>query len=317
MTSHTLAVPRSAASSSPQTTPSRRRSWTHHLGPSNLSRVGFLILVGVYFGLPMLWIVLAPSKTRQELADLGPFAFGSFANYGRAFENLLQYNNGELWLWAFNSVWYSALSVLLAVVTCIPAGYALARTPMKWRRFILLLTLIVMVTPGSARTIPLYLIMDRLELLNTPWAVILPHAFFPFGVYLAYIYFSTSVPVSLIEASRIDGASEFGAFRRIALPLAAPIVGLIVFFAFIGTWNDFFGPYIMLSSDTLYNLPVGLATLINSAPGLVPGQTVSNLPVYQPEIALAGLLVVIPIMILFIACQRFLVSGVLDGAVKD
>jgi multiple sugar transport system permease protein len=283
-----------------------------------VSRLAFLLVVGLYFALPMLWMVLAPSKTREQLAELGPFGFGSFANYGRAFKNLLLYNDGELLVWTGNSAWYSALGVALSIATSLPAGYALARTAMRWRRAILLATLIVMVTPSSARTIPLYLVMDLAGLLNTPWAIILPHAFFPFGVYLAYIYFSTSLPPSLLEAARIDGASEFGAFRRVALPLAAPAVGLITFFSFIAIWNEFFMPYIMLSSDRLFNLPVGLATLMNSVPGLAPGTAVtSNLPIYQPEVAMAGLLVVVPIMIVFLASQRYLAAGVLEGAVKD
>jgi multiple sugar transport system permease protein len=282
-----------------------------------VTRIIALSAFGLYFGLPMLWVVLAPSKTRTQLAQLGPFGFGSFENYGRAFQNLVDYHNGVLWSWLWNSAWYSALSVVIAVCCCIPAGFALARTSMKWRRIILIATLIIMVTPGSARTIPTYLILDALGWLNSPLAVIIPQGFFPFGVYLSYIYFSTSIPPSLLEAARIDGASEFGAFWRIAVPLARPAVGLVTFFAFIESWNDFFGPYIYLFSERLYSLPVGLASLIANSPGIIPGGTISDLPIYQPEVALAGLIVVVPIMVIFLAFQKYLAAGVLEGAVKD
>jgi multiple sugar transport system permease protein len=283
-----------------------------------IGRTAFLLTLAIYFGLPMFWMLLAPSKTRSELSSLNPFAFGSLENYAKAFENLLAFNNAELYTWIGNSLLYTGGSVLLSVISCIPAGYALAKTTMRWRNAILITTLIVMITPGAARTIPLYLELSAIGLTNTAWAVILPSAFFPFGVYLSYIYFATSMPPSILEAARIDGASEFGAFLRVGLPLATPLVGLVTFFSFIGGWNDYFLPYIMLGDDKLYNLPVGLGTLITSSPGVIPGNNnPSNLPIFQPEVALAGLIIVVPIVVVFIACQRFLVAGLLDGGVKD
>ncbi|MBO1741853.1 carbohydrate ABC transporter permease [Leifsonia sp. TF02-11] len=283
----------------------------------SVTRVVALSAFGLYFALPMIWVVLAPSKTRAQLATLGPYGFGSFENYGRAFQNLMSYHDGVLWTWVWNSVWYSVLSVLIALACCIPAGFALARTPMKWRRLILILTLVIMVTPGSARTIPTYLMLDAVGWLNSPLSVIIPQGFFPFGVYLTYIYFSTSLPPSLLEAARIDGASEWTTFWRIAVPLARPAVGLVTFFAFIESWNDFFGPYIYLFSEKLYSLPVGLASLISNSPGIIPGGTISDLPIFQPEVALAGMIVVVPILVIFLGFQRYLGAGVLDGAVKD
>lgn len=284
---------------------------------ATIGRWVFLAGLAVYFGLPMLWILLAPSKTHTELATRNPFAFGSFSNYRTAFDNLLSYNNEQIYRWIGNSAVYTAGSVLLCLFSCVPAGYALARTRMAGRQLILIVTLIAMVTPGAARTIPLFLEMNAVHLTNTMWAVILPSGFFPFGVYLCYIYFSTSLPYSIIEAARVDGVTEFGIFLRIALPLARPVIGLVTFFSFIGGWNDYFLPFIMLNSDSLYNLPVGLGALISSSPGIIPGSTPSDLPIYQPEVALAGLIAVLPVVVTFLACQRYLTAGLLDGAVKD
>jgi multiple sugar transport system permease protein len=292
----------------------RRRGGRLTLGSAG--RIAFLTGLALYFVLPMIWMLLAPSKTHQELIAENPYAFGSFGNYALAFRHLLSFNNGELYRWIVNSAVYTAGSVALSVVTCVPAGYALALTDMRGRRFLLIATLVAMVTPGAARTIPLYLELSAIHFTNTAWAVILPAGFFPFGVYLCYIYFSTSLPRSVLEAARIDGASELVTFFRVSMPLARPVLGLIVFFSFVGSWNDYFLPYVMLSSDQLYNLPVGLGTLIASAPGIIPGVP-STLPIYQPEVALAGLLIVVPIIAIFLACQRFLTKGLLDGAVKD
>ena len=312
----TATLSRPVTYQTPTVSPTRRPS-SRPIPFGRVGRVVFLSAIGVYFLLPMIWMVLAPTKTREQFVTLGPFGFGSLSNYGLAFEHLMQFNDGVLLRWLWNSVWYSVVSVTLAMATVIPAGYALARTQMKFRRTILLTTLVAMVTPGAARTIPLYLIMDSIGWLNTPAAVIVPAIFYPTGVWLSYIYFSTSISPALLESARLDGCSEFQVFRRIALPLASPLMGLIAFFSFVAHWADFFGPYIMLNSDSLYNLPVGLASLMASSPGIIPGSQPSTQPIYQPEIALAGLIVVAPIVIVFIICQRYLTRGIFDGAVKD
>ena len=285
--------------------------------PGSIARVVVLSILGLYFILPIIWLALAPSKDRHQFVDMPAYAFGSFANYGKAFQNLLSFNNGELWLWLGNSVYYTVAATLLTLITVIPAGYALARTSMPYRRTILLVTMVAMVTPGAARTIPIYLTMSAVGLLNTPAAVILPAMFYPAGVYLAYIYFSTSLSPTLIEAARLDGVSEFGIFRRIALPLATPIIGLIVFFSFVSHWTEFFSPYILLSDDKLFPISVGLAALMSSSPGINPGSVASDLPIYQPEAALVGLIVVVPVIIVFLFSQRYLARGIFDGAIKD
>ncbi len=294
----------------PHRRPRRRRT------PASVLRVAVLVGLGLYFGLPMLWMLLAPSKSREQLSTLNPFAFGSFDGYRVAFENLLLFNDGQIYRWALNSFIYAGSSVLIALITCVPAGYALAHTRMRGRQLLLITTLIVMITPGAARTIPLFMEMSAVGLGNTAWAVILPGGFYPFGVYLAYIYFSSSVPTSVLEAAKVDGASELKTFWM-ATGMARPLMGLLTFFSFVGGWNDYFLPFVMLNSDQLYNLPVGLGALIAGSPGVTPGAVSSDLPIYQPEVALAGLLVVVPIVIIYLACQRFLAAGLLDGAVKD
>lgn len=280
-------------------------------------RVVLLSILGLYFVLPIIWLVLAPSKDRHQFIEMPAFSFGSFENYGKAFANLLEFNDGQLWQWLGNSVYYTLAATAVSLVTVIPAGYALARTTMPFRRSILLITMVAMVTPGAARTIPLYLTMSTFGLLNTPAAVILPAVFYPAGVYLSYIYFSTSLSPSLIEAARLDGLKEIGVFLKIALPLASPIVGLITFFSFVGHWSEFFGPYIFLSDDKLFPVSVGLAALMSASPGINPGSVASDLPIYQPEAAMAGLIVVVPVLIMFLVSQRYLARGIFDGAVKD
>jgi len=280
------------------------------------SRVAVLLLFALFFALPLVWLLLAPTKSDGALVGSNPLSFGSFAQLGTAWSDLLLYNDKEILTWAANSVYYAAASLVLTVLACLPAGYALAVARFPGRRLLLVVTLLTMIMPGSATVLPLFLEVNAVHQLNTPLSVILPSAFFPFGVYLAYIYFATSLPRELLAAGRIDGASEVRLFLSIALPLSKPILGLIAFFSFVGNWNNFFLPFVMLSDDTKYNLPVGLQALIANSPALHPALGGSDLPIRRPEAALAGLIVVVPVLIVFLFSQRYVVAGMLAGAEK-
>ena len=137
---------------------------------------------------------------------------------------------------------------------------------------LLSITLVVMIMPATALVLPLFLEMNKLGLYGTIWSLILPFGFFPFGVYLAYIYFSSTIPKDLLAAARIDGASEWGVFRHIALPLARPVVGLVGFFAFVASWNNFFLPFVMTYDNSQYPVQIGLQQLIGSTASFNPGQ---------------------------------------------
>jgi multiple sugar transport system permease protein len=146
--------------------------------------------------------------------------------------------------------------------------------------------------------------------------VILPAGYYPFGVYLAYVYFTNELPDSLLEAARIDGASELRILMRIVLPLAKPLMGLLSFFSFVGAWSNFLLPYLMLNDERDYPLPLGLSVLpigdaISGAPNL------TGMPTSQGEVILAGLITVAPILVMFLFSQRFLVSAQLAGAEKS
>jgi multiple sugar transport system permease protein len=177
-------------------------------------------------------------------------------------------------------------------------------------------TLLTMIIPQAALILPLYLEMVQFGLIGTVWSVILPSAFFPFGVYLSYLYYNDSVPRSLLEAARTDGASELRIFWSLGLPLGRPALGLIGFFCFVQAWNQYFLPFVMFSSDNLYNLQLGLQTLISSTGAVNPSYGPTTLPVYQPEAALAAILTVAPTLVVFVVAQRYLRASQVRGAVK-
>jgi len=228
------------------------------------SLVTVIILFFVFvFGLPVMWLLLAPSKSSAELTGQPPFSFGSFATIADNWARLSEFQNGIIWQWTGNAVLYTGVALVITLIVTIPAGYALAMTRFRGRGLLLVVTLVVMLIPNTALVLPVFLEMSALKLVGTPWAVILPFSFFPFGVYLTYIYFTTSVSKDLLNAARIDGASELRVFRSVALPLATPVIALVGFFNLVGNWNNYFLPFVM-EPGRKAPIQVGLAELLSN-----------------------------------------------------
>lgn len=166
-----------------------------------------------------------------------------------------------------------------------------------------------MLMPNATLVVPLFLELNAVRLIGTMWSIILPYSFYPFGVYLTYIYFTTAVPKDLLAAARMDGCSEFGVFRHIALPLATPVIALVGFFSFVANWTNYFLPYVMLPDSNQMPIQVGVGSLLSNVPSFNP--TVGNLAIQRPQLALATLVAITPVLVVFLFAQRFLVSGML------
>jgi multiple sugar transport system permease protein len=281
----------------------------------------FLILAtfALLFVVPILWLILAPTKTDQALVTNGPLSFGNFHNLAQAWSHLDAFSEHIYRGWIANSLVYALGATAIVLVTAVPAGYGLALSRFPGRVLILTSTLIVMIMPAASLVLPIFLELDALHLIGSVLSVILPFAFFPFGVYIAYIYYSTAVPRDLLDAARIDGCGEWSTFWRIALPLAKPVVALVFFFSFVADWNNFFLPYAVLADSSQYPIQVGLSNLLGTTPSFNPavgggGQQVN---IFRPELALATLLAVIPVAVVFMLSQRALVRGLVAGAVKS
>ncbi|MDB5539156.1 MAG: putative sugar transporter, permease protein [Devosia sp.] len=268
-----------------------------------------------FYGIPLLWLFIAGTRSEASLLSDPPFALGTWEAFSRTWTNLTTYNNFQIITWAGNSLIYSVGGVLLSLVASIPGGYALALSEFPGRRLILILTLIAMITPSTAVVLPIFLEMNLLGLNNTYMGLILASGFFPFGVYLTYVYFSTSLPKGVMDSARVDGCNRFQLFTRIALPLARPIVSLVAFFSFLAIWSNYFLAFVLLSDDKLYNLPVGLTALVSGS-GALSNLPSNDVPIKKPEVVLAAILVVLPVLLIFMAAQRFVRSGTLSGAEK-
>ena len=297
-------------------TPAGRARRRPRRGTRNPLPALVLGLFVIFFVLPVLWLLLAATKTDDQLVHGNPLSFGSFHALKANWDALTGYQDDTIMVWLRNSALYSFLALIITLAVAIPAGYAFALTEFRGRHTLLVATLVVMIMPSATLVVPLFLEMNEVHLIGSMWSVILPYSFYPFGVYLAYIYFNTAIPRSLLEAARLDGCSEFGIFRRVALPLATPVVALVGFFSFVANWTNYFLPYVLLPQSDQLPVQVGLGTLLDSVPQFSPTAT-GGVVVERPELALATLLAITPVLIVFLFSQRFLVSGMLAGATND
>jgi multiple sugar transport system permease protein len=270
----------------------------------------------LFFVIPLVWLLLATTKSARGLIVDNPFRPGGLGDFAANWDQLFGFQDGAVTAWVGNSALYALGALAITLVASIPAGYAMALTEFRFRRPLLVLTLIVMLIPNTALVLPIFLELNVVGLIGSPLSVILPMSFFPFGVYLTYIYFSTSIPRDLLAAARLDGCGELQVFTRVALPLAAPIVALVAFFSFVQNWTNFFLPFVMLPSSDGYPIQVGLTSLLASTPAFNPSSA-GTTSVQLPTLALATVISVLPVLIVFLFSQRFLVAGMTAGGTKE
>jgi multiple sugar transport system permease protein len=292
----------------------RNSKWNGLTGIESLIRYAILLLFAAFFVMPLVWLLLAPTRQWQDLYDLTKpvLQIGPLSSYIAAWHNITQYVSGSMQIWALNSIWYTLACVFLSIAISIPTGYVLAVMKFRGRQLVMWLTLITMILPGSAMVLPLFLEMSLVRLVNSPWSVILPSAFAPFGVWLSYVYYSVTLPRDLLAAGKVDGCNEWQLFWHVGLPLGRTIVATLAFLTFNGAWNNYFLPFVMLNHSENYSLPLGLVVLMQKT---LNGQRLTT--VNEPEKALGSLFMIVPVLIVFLFAQKYVVRGLATGAVKE
>ena len=202
-----------------------------------------------------------------------------------------------------NSIVLTIGATALSLLFNVAAGYAFAKLRFPGRAQLFRLMLGALVIPSQVAMVPLFLMLKQMGLVNTYWGVIVPAMASIFGIFLVRQY-ALSIPDDLLDAARIDGASEPHIFRVIVIPVLKPIIVTLAVFTLLGTWNDFMWPLIVLSDQDLYTLPVALASL-------------SREHVADNELMMAGAVVTtLPVLALFVCLQRYYVTGLMAGSVK-
>ncbi len=247
---------------------------------------------------PFFWAFytsLRPTSEAYKLTfDFSNLSFSSYAD-------LITKN--DIGKWYFNSIVIALSVTFLGVLTSTMAGYALARIEFAGRNIVFLSILSVMMIPGQITMIPQYMLLNSMTFLNLYAKLIIPFLFNAFNVFMMRQFFM-SFPVSLEEAASLDGLSRIGIFFRIAVPLAKPAMTTITIMTFMGSWNNFMMPNLLITSRDMYTLPVGMASL-NSQYFSFPNQTMAG-----------SMLLSLPMIALFLVCQKHFIEGVSTSGIK-
>ena len=282
-----------------------RQGWT---GQSLATALMLVCLV--YFLLPLFWLIVSATKTNSELfSSFGLwFApdFHLFSNIG----DLFTYDGGIYTTWLVNTVYYAGCSALGASLLATLAGYVFARFRFPGRNVVFALILGSIMVPNTALAIPLYLLLSKIGLIDTPLAVILPSMVSPFGVFLMRVYADQAVPDELLDAGRVDGAGELRIFWSIALRLLTPGFVTVLLFSFVGTWNNYFLPLLVLSDPNNFPVTVGLENWNSLA------ATFGGSQILFTQIITGSLVSIALLVIGFLFLQRYWQNGLSFGSLK-
>ena len=287
------------------------------IGPGTyVVRFIILALLVLFFGLPILWLFITPTKKHAELVHLPALQIGNFKNVTDSAARLFAYNRGIIFTWMQNSLWYVAVGLILVLLITVPAGYLLANVNFKGRKALLWMTLIMMLLPGDAIVLPMYMEMFKLHLINKPWSVILPAGFAPISVYLTYTFYKAVMPRDIIDAAKVDGCSDIQMFWFIGLPLAQSVMAMLLFTQFSAQWNGFFQQLLFLEQDQLKTLPVGIYVMAQQTGALNPNPSAyGKVLLLRPDLALASVITVLPVILIFLVSQRLIVRAATAGAI--
>ena len=261
-----------------------------------------MIPLAILFLLPIFWMLISATLPNNEILAAPPTLLPG-VNLG---ENWRELNNDLNFVRAVaNSVGISIIFTSLAVLVSAMSGYAFAKFRFAGRGLLFTVVIAALTIPFEVRAIPQYLLVARdLGIGNTWWAIILPWLAYPLGVFFMRQNM-LSIPSDLLEAARIDGASEARIFAQIVLPIMRPALAAVAIVLFLFQWNDYFWPLLILTQKDAYTIPVALGTLVGltrvSWGGIMVGTAIATLP----------------FLILFLWLQRYFIAGITAGAVKD
>ena len=257
---------------------------------------GLVLMVG-----PFLWMVLGSLKPEADFLRSTPTFLPSeptTSNYTRLFDQL------DFPRYFFNSSFIALAVTIGNLVFCPMLGYALAKLPWRGKRLIMGLVLATLMVPAGITLIPNFILMSNLGLVNSYPGLILPFLAGPFGVFLMR-QFMLGVPNELLEAARMDGASEFRVFRSVVMPIATPVLATLGILTFLGNWNSFLYPLVMAQEPQMYTLPVALATFAT-------GQFKAD----HGMLMAGSVILVVPVLIVFILFQRWITEGIATTGLK-
>jgi multiple sugar transport system permease protein len=267
------------------------------------------ILVAVYFVFPLFWLIVGMFKSDGQLFQYIQPWLPPHPHLIQNIKQLFSYDSGEYARWIGNSFIYSTASALGATIFATLAGYSFSKYDYSWMRTIFWIILGSIFVPVTALVLPIFVLMESLHLINTYWAVILPSVVSPFGVYLMRLYTDQGIPDALLEAARMDGASEWRVFWNVASRLLTPAISTVFLLSFVGTWNNFFLPLVVLNSSNKFPVTLGL-NLWNSL------NSEGHAKLMYSMVITGSVVAIIPLAVSFVLLQRYWRFGLASGSVS-
>jgi multiple sugar transport system permease protein len=289
-------IPATASAGTGTVRPQRRTSPTATV---------LLLLGAAYCLLPVVWVLIASTKSSGDLFSTFTFWPGTHLFDNISF--LSSYRDGLYWRWMANTALYAGAGAAASTLVSAMAGFALAKYVFPGKSFVFNLVLGGVLVPGVILAIPQYLLLAKVGLTNTYWAVLLPSIISPYGIYLSRIFAAATIPDEVLEAARIDGAGDGYAFVRVVLPMMKSALVTVFLFQFVAIWNNYMLPFIMLGDDKLFPVTVGLSGLLNQG---------ATQPAMYTSVVTGALLSVVPLVVLFLGLQRYWRVDLAAGAVK-
>lgn len=275
---------------------------------SRLLTISLLTIAAAYFLIPLYWLVVASTKSQSSFSTtsgllIDPSGFALFDNLA----SLWAVGSGRFPRWIINSLIYAVGGGVVATLLATLAGYGLAVFVFRGRSRLFELVVAGLIMPTTALALPLFLMFSAVGLTNTYWAVLLPSIVSPFGVYLARIFAAEGVPLELVEAARLDGASELRIFFSISRRLLTPAMVTIFLVQFVHIWNDFFLPRLVLQDADLFPLTLGLFQL---------NLLVERNAGMRMSVITGSMVSVVPLVVVFLLLQRYWRTGLAAGSLR-
>lgn len=290
----------------------RKRSSGPQLYGSRATRIvatAGALVVAVFTLLPIYWLFIAATKTQSEIINsFGLWFSGSFELIHNV-QGLFAYQGGIYLDWLERTALYAGVSGIVVTVISALVGYAFARLPFPGHRQFFNTVVGSVMVPSTVTAIPLYFLLSKLGLLNNAFGFILPSCVSPIGVYLMRVFTEGSVPKSILEAARLDGAGEGRIFVSIVSRLVAPGCATVLLLTFVATWNNYFLPLLVFSGERLFPVTLGIADW-NSQANVANG---GNEALYTLVVT-GGLISIVPLIAVFLVLQRYWRSGLVLGS---
>lgn len=289
------------------------REWyfrSHGIGRGKRTAAHVVSLIFMlYILVPLYWVFLAATKTNTSIVTSFGFWFAAPFHLWENISAVMRYDDGLFSRWILNSLYYAGTSGVLATVVAALAGFAFAKLDFSGRRPIMALVLGAVAIPSTALVVPLYLFIAYAHLANDPLGIILPSLGNAFGAFLMYIYVQASIPGAVLDAARVDGASEFRIFWRIGVPIMLPGCVTVLLFAVVGVWNNFFLPLLVFNDPRLFPVTVGLEQWNASIAGGSGQQILYSL------LVTGSLISMVPTVAAFLVLQRYWRRGLAAGSI--